>query len=111
MICFVYFLGLIIVSVFGPTFIDRSISYHIAFYAVDEGTVDIEEIRDEFSYAIFDKRIHDAVETGFIKEKDDGTYEPATKARIMDAVLKPIGKLTGTLETYNEMIEAVHHED
>ena len=33
----VYLLGVISISVFGPTFIDRSISYHIAFYAVEEG--------------------------------------------------------------------------
>ncbi|MDE6887363.1 MAG: hypothetical protein K2P45_01750, partial [Eubacterium sp.] len=57
----VYFMGIILLAVFGPTFIDRSISYHIAFYAADTGEVDVEDIRDKFSAEIFDKRIHDAV--------------------------------------------------
>lgn len=106
-----YLLGLVILSVFGPTFIDRSISYHIAFYAVDEGEVNVEKIRDEFSYAIFDKRIHDAIATGFIEDSGtDGVYVPTKKAYVIDAILKPIGKLTDSLGTYEEMREAVNDE-
>jgi uncharacterized protein YacL len=105
----IYFLALILLAVFGPTFIDRSISYHIAFYAADEGEVNIEEIRDEFSYEIFDKRIHDAVVTGFIEESEtDGVYVPTKKAYFMNDVLKPIGKLTNSLDTYEEMRREVH---
>lgn len=106
MIGLVYFMGIMLLAVFGPTFIDRSISYHIAFYASDMGEVDIEDIRDEFSAEIFDKRIHDAVETGVLK-KEGGRFLPTWKARFVAAVLKPLGKLTGSLDTYNEMKEKV----
>lgn len=104
MVCLVYLMGIIILTVFGPTFIDRSISYHIAFYATDEQEVDIDEIREVFSEEIFDKRIHDAVETGFIEEKE-GIFMPTWKAKFMTFILKPIGEITGSLETYEELRE------
>lgn len=107
MICLVYFMGLIVLTTYGPTFIDRSISYHIAFYAADEEKIDIDEMREEFSEAIFDKRIHDAVETGFIVEGTDGYYTPTWKSKVMTAILKPIGKMTGSLHTYEELREAL----
>lgn len=100
---------MVILAVFGPTFIDRSISYHIAFYASDMGEVNIRDIEDEFSSAIFDKRIHDAVETGFITQEGD-IFRPTAKAKIMTAILKPIGEITGSLETYNQMKESVQNE-
>ena len=71
-IAIVYYLGIIILSVFGPTFIDRSISYHIAFYAAEKGEFYIQNIEKEFSKDIFDKRIHDAVSTGFLKQNKNG---------------------------------------
>lgn len=98
-------MGIIILTTYGPTFIDRSISYHIAFYAVDEQIVDVDEIRQEFSEEIFNKRIHDAVETGFIKVGEDGHYVPTWKAEIVTGVLKPIGRMTGSLDTYEELKE------
>lgn len=103
--CIVYFMGIIILTVFGPTFIDRSISYHIAFYAVDEQMVDIDEIKYEFSEEIFNKRIHDAIETGFIVEGPDGYYMPTWKSKVVTVILKPIGELTGSLDTYKVLKE------
>lgn len=102
MIGLVYFMGVMIMAIFGPTFIDRSISYHIAFYASDMGEVNVEDIREEFSVEIFNKRIHDAVETGFI-EQEGNVFVPTWKAKLMTAVLKPLGKITNSLDTYNEM--------
>lgn len=104
MVSLVYLMGILMLTVFGPTFIDRSISYHIAFYAVDEQKVDIDEMRQAFSQEIFDKRIHDAVETGFIVEKE-GFYAPTWKAKLMTFFLKPIGEMTGSLDTYKELKE------
>ena len=103
----VYFLGLVILAVFGPVFIDRSISYHIAFYATEQERIAIDDMRDEFSYQIFEKRIHDAIATGFIVENEDGTYSPSAKAKIMTAILLPLGKATNSLGTYETMKEEV----
>lgn len=107
MICLVYFMGLIVLTTYGPTFIDRSISYHIAFYAADEEKIDIDEMRESFSEEIFDKRIHDAVETGFIEEGTDGYYTPTWKSKVITGLLKPIGRMTGSLHTYEELREAL----
>ena len=49
MVGIVYCMEIIIVAVFGPTFIDRSISYHVAFYAVEEEKFYMEDIEDAFS--------------------------------------------------------------
>lgn len=104
-----YCLAVIVVAVFGPTFIDRSISYHIAFYAAEEGSIKIEDIRDEFSTEIFDKRIHDASVTGFIELQSDGSYTPTWKAKFITAVLKPLGELTESNETYEQMKRKVEN--
>lgn len=100
-----YFLGITIIAVFGPTFIDRSISYHIAFYAVEEERIDVDEMRDVFSEEIFDKRIHDALSTGFVTKNEDGSLSPTTKARLMYDILKPIGILTDSFDTYDNLKE------
>ena len=106
----VYFLGVISISVFGPTFIDRSISYHIAFYAVEEGEVCVDDIKEAFSKDIFEKRMHDATETGFLVVNDDGNMVPTVKAKLMYYVLKPLGDLTGSMDTYYEMKEEVEND-
>nr|WP_326125945.1 hypothetical protein [uncultured Oscillibacter sp.] len=103
----VYLFGLILLSVFGPTFIDRSISYHIAFYAADEDEIDIGEMEEVFSKEIFEKRVHDAIVSGFIAETGNGTYAPTWKAKLMSTVLKPLGKLTGSLDTYSNMVDEI----
>lgn len=104
---FVYMMGIVLLAVFGPTFIDRSISYHLAFYAVEEERVDVDSIREAFSTEIFDKRVHDAVVTGFLKENADGSLSPTWKARLMYALLEPVGELTDSLGTYEAMKEGV----
>ena len=107
MMSLVYFLGIVVLAVFGPTFIDRSISYHLAFYAVEENVVYVDAIEEEFSSAIFEKRVHDAVETGFLTLNDDGSMSPTLKAKLMYYVLRPLGELTGSMDTYYAMKEEV----
>ena len=97
----------VFLAVFGPVFIDRSISYHIAFYAAEQGEVNINEIRDEFSVEIFDKRIHDAQAVGAIEMKDDENFVPTAKAKFIWWFLGGMGKWSNTLGTYEEMKEKV----
>lgn len=106
----VYCLGLIILSVFGPTFIDRSISYHIAFYAAEENVVYIEDIEKEFSTDIFNKRIHDAITTGFLVRNQNGSLSPTLKAKILYHIMKPLGELTNSLDTYYDMKEEIRSD-
>lgn len=99
----IYCLVILVFSVFGPTFIDRSISYHIAFLAAEEKQINIEDIEEEFSDEIFQKRIHDAVITGFIVETKNGNFEPTWKSKMITRILKPIGEITGTLNEYEKL--------
>ena len=103
----VYYLGIIILSVFGPTFIDRSISYHIVFYAAEKEEFYVEDIEREFSKDIFNKRIYDAVATGFLKQNKNGSISPTIKSKIMYTILKPIGEVTNSMSTYYEMKKKV----
>lgn len=102
---------ILIFAVFGPVFIDRSISYHIAFYAAEEGTVNIDDIKDEFSNEIFRKRIDDAQVAGVIKLQDDGTFKPTIKAKIIKGILYPIGEITNSLDTYKLMKSEVDKDN
>ncbi len=101
----VWYLGIIIFSIFGPTFIDRSISYHIAFYAVEENYIYIEDIEETLSNEIVEKRIHDALATGVLTVNDDGSISPTLKAKLIYYTLKPLGELTNSMDTYNNMKE------
>lgn len=105
----VYFLGILIIAIFGPVFIDRSISYHILFYAVEEENIDVGEMREVFSEDIFDKRMHDAITTGFVTENEDGTLSPTGKAKFIYYILKPIGYLTDSFDTYENMKEMLDY--
>lgn len=106
-IAIAYYLSTIILAIFGPTFIDRSISYYIIFYATEKGNFYVQDIEKEFSKDIFEKRIHDALNTGFLTQNKNGSVSPTIKSKIMYTVLKPIGELTNSLDTYYEMKEKV----
>ncbi len=103
MVAMVYFIAILFFAVFGPTFIDRSISYHIAFYAAEEESICGSEIEEAFSKEIFEKRLQDAVQTGFLQEQENGYYLPTWKSKVMANILIPLGKLTNSLDTYEQM--------
>lgn len=103
----IYIMSINIISIFGPTFIDRSISYHVAFYAVEKGKIDVDQVREKFANAIFEKRINDAEVSGFLVKNEEGLLVPTTKAKVMYAMLMPLGELTNSLGTYNAMKEEI----
>lgn len=94
---------LIVFTIMGPAFIDRSISYHIVFYATEKNNIKIEEMEDVFAHEIFEKRINDELKAGMIESLPNGTYCATTKAKVISFVLLLLGKVTGTLGTYNDM--------
>ena len=105
-------LTILIFSVFGPTFIDRSISYHLAFIAVEQGELNKSKL-DQTGYTleVFNKRYEDALVSGFIKKTNKGdAYIPTVKAKIMYKILMPLGKITGSLSEYDSLKEAINNE-
>ena len=54
--------------------------------------------------------MHDATETGFLVVNDDGNMVSTVKAKLMYYVLKPLGDLTESMDTYYEMKEEVEND-
>ena len=106
----IYFLILIIISVFGPVFIERSISYHIAFLAAENTYISREDVENEFVKEIFDKRMYDATIAGFLTKEENGTYKSTMKSKIFYSVLYPLGEITGSLETYKRLKKQIKQE-
>lgn len=94
---------IIVFAIFGPVFIDRSISYHLVFYATEHGFVEIDQLEQTFSHATFNKRIEEAQAAGFIVPDDDGRFIPTPKAKLFSAIMKLLGELSHSLENYQEM--------
>lgn len=90
-------------AIFGPVFIDRSVSYHIAFLAVEEKSINPNKDFRNFSDVILQKRIKDAQTAGIILKKADGIYVPTRKAYFLYNLLVPIGTATDTLEEYKKI--------
>ena len=89
-------------SVFGPVFIDRSISYHLVFYAVENGAIQENVFQKQFADSVFQKRILDAQMAKFLEKTPEGTYVPTKKAFIFSGIMKLIGKLSGTMDNYDK---------
>ena len=91
----------LIFSVFSHVFIDRSLSYHIAFYASQNKSIDFKYFKDKTAKFVFEKREKDAVSAGFISKNTDGTYSPTLKATIFTKFMMFYGNLTNSLDDYN----------
>lgn len=89
-------------SVFGPVFIDRSISYHLVFYAVENGKIQEEVFQKQFADSVFQKRIHDAQMAQFLEKTPEGDYVPTRKAFIFSKIMKLIGNLSGSMDNYDK---------
>lgn len=94
---------LFIFSVFGPVFIDRSISYHMIMAAYDEksiSTSDFEKISD----GIYVKRLDELVNLGLLHNNND-RYYPTNVGQYFAIFNKFIGQITGTDAEYKKMID------
>ena len=97
---------LILFATFGPAFIDRSISYHLAFLSVERGSFNKNDLEKSlYTRNVFEKRFEDAREVGFIKQSDfdENTFEPTLKAKLFTYTLIPLGELTDSLQEYKAL--------
>lgn len=96
---------LLVFTVFGPTFVDRSVSYHMVFLASETGKLDMEYMEAVYSQDMLQKRVDDELKSGMIHDMGNHIYAPTLKAKIATGILKPIGYLTNTLDTYEQFKE------
>ena len=93
---------LLVFTVFGPTFVDRSVSYHMVFLAAETEKLDMNVMEEIYSQDMLQKRVEDELKSGMICHMGDQVYGPTWKAKIATRLLKPIGYLTNTLDTYEQ---------
>ena len=91
-------------NIFGPVFIDRSISYHLVFYAVKHGKLDPKDFERRLSGYVFSKRVEDALFAGLLESRD-GEVHPTDKAERFEWIFQTLGEMTGSLDNYQEMIK------
>ena len=103
-------LFLILFAVFGPVFIDRSISYHIAFIAAQEEHIYPHALEEKWKTMMMDKRMEDALSAGMLQKSPNGLYRGTGKAKRFTAFMMLLGKATRSLDTYEKM-KARYDED
>ena len=84
---------LLIYSIFGPIFVDRSVSYHIVEISEDANGISFQEIKRS-SDRMIKKRLDEMVNLGLIKEID-GKYFPTKKGKVFNFLVKKIEQLSG----------------
>lgn len=89
---------LLIYSIFGPIFVDRSVSYHIVEISEDANGISFQEIKRS-SDRMIKKRLEEMVNLGLVVEVD-GRYFPTKKGKVFNFFVKRIEKLSGYENEY-----------
>ena len=100
-----------IFSIFGPVFIDRSLSYHIIFLAEEEKNLNINQISNEAFQYIFIRRFEELDKAGMIKISSQGEINLTYKGLLISKSLLLIGASTNLLEGYNDFKRAANYID
>jgi hypothetical protein len=95
-------------AVFGPVFIDRSISYQLVFYAVEEGQVNYRDFVKKSAAHVYSKRLSDAIASGFVEEVSPHVIRPTPKAHNFYSLMMTVGNLTNSLQDYQTLKASVH---
>lgn len=93
-------------AIFGPIFIDRSISYHLVMLAAENKKVAIQKINDVVFEQMLQKRIEELSKAGLIAVDDQKNIIPTSKGTGMTKFLVWLGLTTGTLNEYSITNEA-----
>ena len=91
-------------------FIDRSLSYHIAFYCTEKDQISKREIVSLFNNRIIDKRIEESIRSGFIEECGVQIYCPTEKGKMFSKLVMAVGSITNTMNEYNKEKKEKNYE-
>lgn len=95
-------------AVFGPIFVDRSVSYHLVMLAAGNGSVDQEKIKEVIYKQMFQKRLTELSNANLIRLNEGGNITPTPKGLIMTNALLWLGSMTGTLNEFERTNEALN---
>ncbi|NBV83705.1 hypothetical protein EBR57_06255 [bacterium] len=107
-----YFASINLISVYTTIFIDRSLTYHAIFYAVEHEGISKPELSVLFCSPVYlDQRIQDMTQSQFLIPSADGTtYIPTRKATLFSYILRPYAQLTGLDTTYVHAIKELDND-
>jgi hypothetical protein len=95
-------------AIFGPIFIDRSISYHLVMLAADNNKVDQQKIKEVMFEKMFQKRLSELSNANLILLNEDLYITPTSKGVVMTNALIWLGLITSTLGEYKQTNEALN---
>lgn len=96
-------LGLFVFSVFGPVFIDRSLSYHLVMFASENGEVRVSRMEQRTAQGFYRKRFREASAAGLLARVSDDVYRPTLKAKLVSTTLLWLGQSTHSLDEYRRL--------
>jgi len=91
----------------APFVVERSLSCFVYFYAVEEGSISVNQIPNSFMEPFIQKRFNGGVSGHFLEKKGE-RYVPTTRAKLFYAVYYPLGQLTNTLSNYQHFKQTVN---
>ncbi len=91
----------ILILYFGPVTLDRSLSSFVYFYSVENGSIPEHIYNDEYFIPYIDRRIIEGEKMGFLSCNNE-VCNPTFKAKFLYYLLNPIGRVTKTLNNYDE---------
>lgn len=95
-------------AIFGPIFIDRSISYHLVMLAADNNKVEQKKIKEVMYEQMFQKRLSELSNANLIQLNEDGSIAPTSRGLVMTNTLIWLGLITNTLGEYKQTNEALN---
>ena len=95
-------------AIFGPIFIDRSVSYHLVMLVADNSKVQQKKIKEVMYGQMFQKRLFELTKANLIQLNEDGYLTPTSKGLVMNNALNWLGVITGTLGEYKQTDEALN---
>jgi hypothetical protein len=94
-------------AIFGPIFIDRSISYHLVMLTAENKRLPVKKINDVVFEQMLKKRMEELSKAGLI-EIDQQNILPTTRGKGMTKFLVWLGLVTGTLNEYSVTNDAIN---
>ena len=94
-------------AVFGPIFIDRSISYHMVMLVSENGKIKTKNLKEVVFTQMLDKRVSELTQANLIQLDEQGNIISTPRGNLMTKVLELLGYMTGTLGEFKQANDAL----
>ena len=95
-------------AIFGPIFIDRSISYHLVMLTAENKRLPVKKINDVVFEQMLKKRMEELSQAGLIEVDQQKNILPTDRGKSMTNFLVWLGLVTGTLNEYSVTNDAIN---